>query len=52
MHIFGQKNVNSVKNTLYFGPKKSIGCIFSKKNARKYPIITTKNNQTPLENRL
>ena len=24
--IFGQKNVNSVKITLYFGSKKSIGC--------------------------
>ena len=28
MPIFGQKNVNSVKTTLYFGPKKSIGYLF------------------------
>ena len=28
MPIFGQKNVNSVKTTLYYGPKKSIGCPF------------------------
>ena len=28
MHIFGQNNVNSVKTTLYYGPKKSIGCPF------------------------
>ena len=26
--IFGQKNVNSVKTTLYYGPKKSIRCPF------------------------
>ena len=25
--IFDQKNVNSVKTTIYFGPKKSIGCL-------------------------
>ena len=28
MPIFGQKNVNSVKTTLYYGPTKSIGCPF------------------------
>ena len=28
MHMIGQKNVNSVKTTLYYGPKKSIGCLF------------------------
>ena len=28
MHLIGQKNVNSVKTTLYYGSKKSIGCPF------------------------
>ena len=28
MHMTGQKNVNSVKTTLYYGPKKSTGCPF------------------------
>ena len=28
MHMIGKKNVNSVKTTLYYGPKKSIGCPF------------------------
>ena len=28
IHMIGKKNVNSVKTTLYFGPKKSIGCSF------------------------
>ena len=42
MPIFGPENVNSVKTTLYYGPKMSIECPFFKKNARKYPIITAK----------
>ena len=29
MPIFGENNVNSVTTTLYYGPKKSIGCPFS-----------------------
>ena len=28
MHMIGQKTVNSVKTTLNYGPKKSIGCPF------------------------
>ena len=36
MHMIGQKNVNSVKTTLYYGPKKSIGCPF-------FPISHEKN---------
>ena len=28
MPVFGQKNVNSAKTTLYYGPTKSIGCPF------------------------
>ena len=28
MHMIGQKNVNSVKTTPYYGPKESIGCTF------------------------
>ena len=35
MHIFGQNNVNSVKTTLYYGPKKSIGCPFFSNFSRK-----------------
>ena len=37
MSIFGQKNVNSVKTTLYYGPKKSTGCPF-------FPILHEKIN--------
>ena len=46
MPTFGQKNVNSVKNT-HYGPKKSIGChffsIFSRKNYCLMPIYIFKN---------
>ena len=28
MPIFGQKNANAVQTTLFYGPKKSIGCHF------------------------
>ena len=28
MPLFGQKNVSSVKTTIYYGRKKSIGCFF------------------------
>jgi len=42
MPIFGPENVNSVKTTLYYGPKKSIECHFFYENAGKYTIITAK----------
>ena len=41
MSIFGQKNTNSVKTVLFYGPKKSIKFPFFQKIARKYPIIST-----------
>ena len=47
MPIFGQKNVNSIKTTLYYGPKKSIGCpffpIFYEKIIFLMPIFYQKN---------
>ena len=39
MPIFGQKNVNSVKTTLYYGPKKSIGCPFFSIFFEKPPVV-------------
>ena len=33
--IFGPKNANFVKTTLYYGPKKSIGCLFFSDFPRK-----------------
>ena len=36
MPIFGQKNVNSVKNTLYYGPNKSIRYPFFRFFMKKY----------------
>ena len=47
MPIFGQKNVNFVKTTLYYGPKKSKGCpffpIFHDKISTLMPIFCQKN---------
>ena len=50
MPIFGPKNVNSVKTTLYYGSKKSVECLFLKKNSRKYPKTTAKKSEAPLQN--
>ena len=45
MPIFGQKSVNSVKTTLDYGPKKSIGCLFPdfyKKSLLSLPYFVKK----------
>ena len=47
--IFCQKNVNSVKTTLYYGPKKSMRCYFcsdiSAKISALMPIFCQKNDR-------
>ena len=52
MPIFGPQYINFAKTTLYYGPKKSIECLFFQKNFREYPIITAKKSETPLQNTL
>ena len=45
MPIFDLKNLNFVKTTLYYGPKKSIGCsqFFIKKSTALMPIFCQQN---------
>ena len=46
MPIFGLENVDSIKRTLYYGPKKSMGCpffpIFMKKSMLSCPYFINK----------
>ena len=52
MPIFGLQNANFAKTTLYYGPEKIDRMPFFLKYIRKYPIITVKNIETPLQNTL
>ena len=55
MPVFGQKNVNSAKTTLYYGPTKSIGCPFFPIFYEKLPALMTifcQKNVHSLKNKL
>ena len=55
MPVFGQKNVNSAKTTLYYGPTKSIGCPFFPIFHEKIPALMTifcQKNVHSLKNKL
>ena len=52
MPIFGPENVNSVKTTLYYGPKMSIECPFFQKKCPKIPYNNCQKSEIPLQNTL
>merc|ERR1712083_405593 len=52
MPIFGPENVNSVKTTLYYGPKMSIEYPFFQKKCPKIPYNNGQKSEIPLQNTL
>merc|ERR1712083_473779 len=52
MPIFGPENVNSVKTTLYYGPKMSIECPFFQKKCPEILYNNCQKSEKPLQKTL